>query len=180
MLHASKASAAPPDSTEPPHDADPPVALALITGAATAILPAALGAIHTAGVTSDADGPRNVGFAVAGAGFALAPIAAHVVLGEWTRAAAFGAVPVAAEIGGCALLAARPDALFHGTVLSRTTFAVLFSADIFGSALGMVDVVMAGERARARRKRAVAWPHGLTIAPRVGAGHAGLVLGGAL
>ena len=148
------AEAAPPD---------PPVVLALVAGVATAFFPLALGAMHTAGQNSNAptDGPRNVGFAVAGAGFALSPLVTHVVLGEWDRAAAFSAVPMASEIAIGTLLTLQPDTVFHGTVGSRTTFALLFTADVLGAAVSLVDVMMAGERAHPGKRRApssTAWP----------------------
>lgn len=149
------ALAAPPDPLDPPPRPEPPVVVALVAGVATALFPLALGAMHTAGADPNAltDGPRNVGFAVAGVGFALSPLAAHVALGEWDRAAAFAAVPVASEIAMSTLFAARPETVFHGTVGSRTTFALLFTADVLGAALGLVDVMMASERARPGKRR---------------------------
>src|SRR5438105_1225769 len=96
----------------------PPVMVAFAAGIATALIPLALGATYTANASTD--GPRDVGYAVAGAGFAMAPIVAHVALGEWKRAAAFGAAPVAAEIAIVSLVSAKPDAIFQGTTFSRT------------------------------------------------------------
>ncbi len=155
----------------------PPVVVAFVSGVATALVPLALGALHTANATND--GARNVGYGVAGAGIALSPIVSHVVLGEYDRAAIFGAVPVASEIAACSLMAAKPDLVFHGTMFSRTTFALLFSFDIFGATLGLVDVLMAGERA-AKAPRAGLLPRGLQLHPLVGRDRAGLVIGGTL
>jgi hypothetical protein len=149
----------------------PNLAVALAAGAATALIPLALGAAHTA--TAEGDGQRSVGYAVAGAGLALSPIVAHVALGEWQRAAAFGAAPVASEIAICSIMAAKPDYIFHGTTFSRTTFAVLFSIDIFGAAAGLWDVAMAGDPKRPLAGR-------LRVAPMVGQGRYGLVAGGTL
>jgi hypothetical protein len=171
-----RAAAAPPEASDPSSSAEARVPLALFSGVAVALVPIALGAIHTAGAS--ADGPRNVGYAVAGVGPALSPLVAHAVFGEWGRAAVFGALPVASEIALCAFLTAQPDAVFHGTAGSRTTFGLLFSADIFGAALGLVDVMMAPERARDAAKRTAL--HGVTLAPLAGPGRAGLVLGGTL
>jgi hypothetical protein len=163
----------PPPPPAPAPRGAPPIAIALTAGVATALIPLALGTAHTAGAISD--GSRDVGYVVAGAGFALAPIVAHAALGEWKRAAAFGAVPVASEIAIIGLVSAVPDAVFHRTQGSRTAFALLFSADVFGAALGLVDVMLAGERARAAPVL-----HGLTVVPSVGRDHAGLVIGGML
>lgn len=173
------AAAAPSDPPDPPHRGDPPVTLAIVAGVATAFFPLVLGAMYTANAGSD--GQRNVGYAVAGAGIALSPLAGHAVLGEWNRAAAFGAVPVASELAICGLVTAEPDAVFHGTVLTRTSFGILYSFDIFGAALGIVDVMMARERWRPDGKRGAGWPlHGVTLAPRFGRANAGVVLGGTL
>ena len=98
---------------------------------------------------------QRVGFAVSGVGPALGPIVGHVVLGEWGRAAAFGAPPIAAEVALSAYLAAMPDAAFQGTAGARASaFGLLYSADLFGAAIGVLDVMMAHERARRRQ----AWP----------------------
>ncbi len=147
------------------------VALALAAGAATALVPLALGAAHAA--TAVGDGQRSVGYAVAGAGLALSPIASHVVMGEWARAAAFGAAPVASEIAICSIMAAQPDYIFHGTTFSRTSFAILFSIDVFGAAAGLWDVAMAGDPKRPLAGR-------ITIAPTVGQGRFGVTAGGTL
>jgi hypothetical protein len=148
---------------------DPPIGVALGAGIATAMIPLALGAMHTAGAVSDES--RNAGLIVAGAGIALAPIAAHIVLGEWKRAAIFGAAPLAAEIATIAYLAARPDAVFKGTPVTRTAWGAIFSLDLFGAAIGLVDVMLAGERWQRRD---------LAIVPSVGQGRFGLALGGVL
>lgn len=148
--------------------------IALATGAATALLPLAIGAMATANAPVYAYGLRNSGYVVAGAGLVLAPIVAHIVVGEWKRAAAFGAAPFAAEIAMIALVSAKPDAVFSGNMLSRASFGLLFAVDAFGAALGLVDVALAGERARSRKLG------GLTIVPRVGGGQIGIVVGGTL
>jgi hypothetical protein len=178
-LAEGSAAAAETDPPEGPR-AEPPIMVALVAGMATAIVPLVLGGLHTAAAANAVtDGPRNVGYAVGGVGPALAPIVAHAVLGEWGRAAAFGAVPVASEIAVCALVTAVPDGVFHGTTLSRTGFALLYSADLFGAAVGLVDVMLARDRLRARGRKA-AGLSAFTLAPSGGRGHAGLVLGGSL
>jgi hypothetical protein len=151
-----------------------------MAGAATAFIPLVLGGVRAA--TASSPGARDIGYTVGGVGPALSPIVAHAVLGEWARAAAFGAPTVASEIGLSAYLAANPDAVFNGTVGSRTAFAIIFSVDLFGAAFGIVDVMMARERWLERQKKgsSASLLHDLTISPRVGGGQVGLALGGAL
>lgn len=155
----------------------PPVVVAFVSGVATAMLPLALGALHTANATTD--GSRNVGYGVAGAGIALSPIVSHVVLGEYDRAGIFGAAPVAAEIAACSIMAAKPDSVFHGTMFSRTVFALLFSIDFFGATAGLVDVLMVGDR-KPQAPRAGLLPRDLQLYPMVGRDRAGFVIGGTL
>lgn len=153
------------------------MAIALAAGAATALIPLTLGAMHTANAPVYAYGLRNVGYIVAGAGLVLTPIVSHVIVGEYKRAAAFGAAPLAAEIAMIALVSAQPNAVFSGTMGSRTTFGLLFAVNAFGAALSLVDVALAGERAR---KRASPKPLGWTVVPVVGGGQLGFAVGGTL
>ena len=152
----------------------PPVVIAVIAGLATALIPLGLGSMHTAGATSDAD--RDSGFMVAGAGLALAPIVSHLILGEWRRAAAFGAVPVASEILLVTQLSTRPDSAFHGTSLSRSAFGALVTFDLFGAAVGIYDAMLAGERA----ERDAATLSGFRLIPTFGPTRLGLSLSGTL
>jgi hypothetical protein len=173
------AAAETPDPSDLPR-ADPPVTLALVAGAATAVIPLVLGAVHTASARMGTNGDRDIGYAVGGVGPALAPIVAHAVLGEWTRAAAFGAAPVAGEIAVCALVATKPTAIFNGTTLSRTGFALFYTLDIFGAAVGLFDVMMAHDRAGTGALRSAKRPLSIALAPSVGRDHVALVLGGSL
>jgi hypothetical protein len=156
------------------------VEVALVAGALTTLVPIILGVLHTAGQSPEADGPRDVGLVVSGVGPALAPVVAHLVLGEYRRAALFGALPVAAEVGIGAYLAAQPGAVFHGTEASRFAFAALYTVDLLGAAVGMVDVMMARERARLERRRGPDVLGHFTVAPRLGPTQAGIVIGGVL
>ena len=176
-----KAAEAAPLAEAPPAEAPrpaPPVTIAVVAGMVTALVPLVIGVSFVAAQNQVAatDGLRNVGFAVSGVGPALAPIVGHVVLGEWGRAAAFGAPTVAAEVGLSVFMAAMPDGVFQGTPTSRTSFGLIYTADILGAAIGMVDVMMAHERAR-HGKSPLA---GVRVIPTVSPGRAGLVVGGAL
>jgi hypothetical protein len=176
LASASPARAEAPDEKTP---TDPPVAIAVVSGVATTLLPMVLGATYTA--AHQTDGARNVGVTVSGMGPVLAPIVAHAVLGEWKRAAAFAALPAACEIGIASFLTAQPDAVFHGTVGTRTLFGLLYSFDIFSGALGIVDAMMVRDRARFGAPRGTAGLLGsLVLSPSFGPGRAGLAIGGSL
>src|SRR3954468_23240988 len=68
-------------ASSPPPIAEPSAGLALMTGAATAMIPIALGAALMSSGSAGAE--KNLGFGIAGAGFVLAPIVSHAVLGEF-------------------------------------------------------------------------------------------------
>jgi hypothetical protein len=171
-LLSSLARAAGPDEARASSQApiaEPNEGLALMTGAAAAIIPITLGAaLMSSGKTS---AEKNLGFAIAGAGFGLAPIVSHAVLGEFRRAALFGALPALSEIGMVAVMASREDAVFHGSTLSRTTFGVLFCVDVVFSMIGLIDAAMAGDRARGK---------GFILAPSIAHDRIGLTASGAL
>lgn len=154
---------------------EPPVGVALAAGAASALLPMTLGAMHTANAPVRAYGLRNVGYIVAGAGLVLAPIVSHVIVGEYKRAAAFGALPVAAQIAMTTLVAVKPDAIFSGNMGSRAAFGLTFAASAFNTAFALVDVALAGERARAS---AAPKAGSIGVAPMIGGGQIGMVAGG--
>jgi hypothetical protein len=155
--------------------------LAFVTGAVTALVPVAIGA--TMADRGKDDPAKNAGLIVAGAGVALSPFTAHAVAGEWKRAAAFSAVPVASEIAISILLSARPDAVYQGTKVTRTVFGILFTTNVFVAALGLVDASFAGDRQRERALVAPAKsaaPSLRYVSPTVAGGGFGLTLGGTL
>ena len=169
------------ESATTARDDDDTGLIAFLTGAVTALVPVAVGA--TIADRGKDDGAKNVGLVVAGAGLALSPFTAHAAAGEWKRAVAFSAVPVASEIAISVLLAARPDAVYHGDKFTRSTFAILFSVDVFIAALGVVDASLAGDRAKDRaaaRPAKSAAPALRYLAPTVAGGGFGLTLGGTL
>jgi hypothetical protein len=188
---ASGAAAADPVAPPPPapimpiarddDDHDLTGLLAFVTGAVTALVPVAIGA--TIADRGKDDAAKNVGLIVAGAGVALSPFTAHAVAGEWKRAAAFSAVPVATEIAVSIFLTARPDAVYHGTKITRTTFGILFTTDVFIAALGLVDASFAADRQRERASLPPAKSAGPRLryaSPTVAGGGFGLTLGGTL
>lgn len=149
--------------------AEPNVTGAFLAGVATSLIPLTFGGVLASSGLENAD--KNAGLLIAGAGFALAPMVSHAVLHEWRRGLLFSILPVANEAAMTALLTAKQDAVFQGTTLSRTTFALLFSVDVFGSAIGLVDAMLAGDRARGR---------GFVFAPTISQHHVGFTLGGPL
>ena len=145
------------------------MAAALLCGVATALIPLGLGAAHAAKATTD--GGKNLGLEVAGVGPALAPIVSHLVLGEWARAAAFGAVPMAGELGMVAYMHVKPKATFHGGDPALALFATFFLMDLLGATVGLTDVALAEGRST---------PPKITVAPMAFGGRYGLSLGGNL
>lgn len=156
----------------------PPAELAMMAGAGAAMIPITLGAVLTSSGTTDA--AKDRGLAVVGAGFAIAPLVSHMVLGEWKRAAIFTAVPVLSEVGMIALFSSRSDAVFHGTELSRTTFGTLMCFDAFFSVLGVVDAALASSQNPKGRWGFGSRGRGVLVSPTVTAGRFGITVGGAL
>ena len=180
-LLTPRAAAADESAKAAARDDDATGFMAFLAGAVTALVPVAVGA--TIADRGKDDAAKNVGLVVAGAGLALSPFTAHAVTGEWKRAVAFSAVPAASEIAISVLLTARPGAVYHGDKITRTTFGILFSVDVFIAALGVVDASLAGDRARDRaapRPAKSAAPALRYLAPTVAGGGLGLTLGGTL
>jgi hypothetical protein len=157
-------SADPPPSAlpldlRPEPAADPPVGWAMGAGTLTALLPLAVGgALFSGGL--DVDRRKGASLAIA-SGLALAPIVSHLVVREWTRAAIFGAIPVACLAGMIALLEVQPTVTMFGTREGRLTYGLLLSFATLSAGAGLVDTVGASRRARDRRgapRRALVLP----------------------
>jgi hypothetical protein len=152
----------------------PDPAVALLVGGATIFAGFAAGATVIAtgsdlGSPSDAAARQTqIGWWVMESGFALAPLTAHAVVGEWGRGALFSAVPTAAALGTIPVFAEQPSAVEHGTLEEQRVMYVLYGVALLGAVAGVVDAALAPGR------RAV------QVAPMVGSGRAGLVLGGTL
>jgi hypothetical protein len=98
-------------------------------------------------------------------GFALAPLTAHAVVGEWDRGAVFAVIPAAATVSSVPIFAASPAAVERGTIETQRAMWSLFVAGLVSAAAGVVDVAFAPGRVR--------------VAPVVGPGTASIVAGGA-
>ena len=152
---------APPARAEGP---DPALAFAL--GAASVLAGFVVGGTFIAANQGDAAKTRAGWFALE-SGFTVAPLAAHGLVGEWARGAAFAAVPTATTLATIPVFFVNDGAVERGTLPQQRVMWGLFVGGLFASMAGVVDTVFSPARA-------------LHVAPVVGAGNAGLVLGGAL
>jgi hypothetical protein len=154
---------APATATEAP---DP--ALALITGAGTDLAGIVIGGALVA-TSHGHDEQTNAGWLTMEGSFALAPLAAHGVVGEWGRGAWFTAVPLGAVGGTATLFGLVPGAVEGGSLPQQRLMWAFFVIGLFGSAVGVVDSVFAPDRARS-----------FTVAPSIGKDLRGLQIGGTL
>lgn len=124
---------------------EPPQAVAVLVGASTALVPFGVSAtlLSRQGGLQD---PRAAVFTLS-AGLALAPIVAHAIVGEWDRAAIFGAVPVASAAGVVAVFSLRPDTFRKADRVARVSAGTLLTLLILSSGVGVIDCFFATERA---------------------------------
>lgn len=162
------AASASPALAAAPAPSDPPVGLAIGTGASLAIAPLIAGGVLFA--STDDDALRRAGVYVLMAGLVAAPLASHLVVREWKRAALFAALPLAALVCNAVLFAATPDVTTFGSATTRTLFGVALTAGVLGATVGLADTFGAADRARARRGR-------LLVAPTLGTRGGGLLVG---
>jgi hypothetical protein len=149
----------------------PDPAVAFVTGAAITFAGFAAGGIML-GRTDDGAAKDRAGWLTMASGFALAPLAAHAVVGEWSRGALFAAAPAASLGATIGLFEYSPNAVSHGTLEVQRWLWGFFGFGFFSSAIGVVDAGFAPRRdARAG---------GLRLTPMAGRGSAGLLLEGAL
>src|SRR5438128_1417502 len=109
VLLAMSAEARAADAADAPDEG-----AALFAGAATALVPFAVGTTMLAAANDT--GQRNGGAIVAQAGLAFAPLVAHGVVSEWGRGLAFSAVPAACTVGSSVLLSVRPATISAGVL----------------------------------------------------------------
>jgi hypothetical protein len=154
-------------ASSPAHatESRPDGAAAFVVGAATMFAGFAIGATLV-GVSGQDAATNEAGWFVIEGGFALAPLTAHAVVGEWGRGAAFAAVPTASMLGTVPIFLARQDALENGVIPQQEGLWWLFAAGLISGIVGVVDATFAPGRA-------------LRIAPVAGPHEARLVIGGA-
>ncbi|HEY3816000.1 MAG TPA: hypothetical protein VGL81_02460 [Polyangiaceae bacterium] len=144
---------------------DPAVGFAL--GAATILAGFIVGG--TLVTTNQGNGPMAEAgwFAIEG-GFSLAPLVSHAAVGEWARGAVFASLPTATTLGTIPVFAADGSGVVeHGTLPQQRVMWGLFTGGLAGSMAGVIDTVFSTGRA-------------LHVAPVLGVGSAGVVVGGAL
>lgn len=100
-------------------------------------------------------------------GFTVAPLVAHGLVNEWVRGAVFAAVPTATTLATVPVFVATPASVEHGTLTQQRIMWGLFCGGLAASMAGVIDTAFAPARA-------------LQVAPILGNGSAGLVIGGTL
>jgi hypothetical protein len=153
------------DAWADPVEADRDPVVAGIVGAATAFVGFAVGGTLM-GVT-DSSAVNMAGWLTMESGFALAPLTAHAVVGEWWRGIAFSALPTAATLGTVPVFLYNEGAVLNGTLPQQRWMYGFIVGDILASGVGVVDAVLAPRRS-------------VYVVPTVGAGTVGLVVGGML
>jgi hypothetical protein len=145
--------------------AEPDPVLAGVVGAATAFTGFAVGGTLMGVTTNPAT--NMAGWLTMEGGFALAPFTAHAVVGEWWRGAAFSAVPTATTLGTVPVFLYNENAVLNGTLPQQRWMYVFMCSGILASGVGVVDAVLASRRS-------------VYLAPTLGGGNYGVVVGGAM
>jgi hypothetical protein len=170
-------------SVAPTARADSPkAAVAFLTGASVFLVGFAVGGVLVA--TSNAnDVQDNAGWLTMEGGFAVAPLAAHAVAGEWLRGLVSAALPMAAFAGTAILFAIHPATIEQGELSDQRVMWSFFGVGLFSGIAGVVDSAFADTRARSRAMAVpttAQWGRSVSIAPVVGSGRLGLQIGGRL
>jgi hypothetical protein len=151
-------------------DSGPPIDVSMGVGVATAFVPLVIGASLLA--ASSASDVRTAGFWVAETGLVAAPLVSHLIGREWKRALVFTAFPLASALAVSGVFGYEPGVIgVNGTPSLQIVVGLLGTATLLSSAVGLIDSLFAGERARRLR---------LTILPTVGRSQAGIVIGATL
>ena len=180
-LVARGTAAAPPGLTLDDGPEEPPVGWSIAAGLTVALVPLIIGGAlsapeHNTGQPDvSLDARLNAGLYIMQAGLALAPIVSHLIAHEWKRAAIFGAAPTVALIALAVINSAYPDATairVQGNVPTRAAIGSMLLLSFLSSGFGLIDSLLAGERARA--------PGRLSVIPTLGPGSVGLSIGSTL
>ncbi len=162
-------------------DAMDPGELGAVTSIGTLLVTSLVGGLMMGRATNTFT--RNAGTDVAGFGFAAAPLAGHLVNGEYARAAAFGATPLVMAVGDVALMQHEPNVIDEeGTSATRVPFAIFFTVGLASGVVGIVDTMFATYRRDKRREHDGGQEHAvfsdLHVVPLVGRDGGSLSVGG--
>ena len=144
----------------------PDPAVAFVLGAATVLAGFAVGGTFIASNQGDA-AKAEAGWFVIEGGFSAAPLVSHAVIGEWGRGAVWAAIPTATTLATIPVFSLDGAAVEHGTLPEQRVMWGLFCGGLAVSMAGVVDTVFSAARA-------------VHVSPVVGAGGAGVTVGGVL
>jgi hypothetical protein len=151
----------------PPARADgPDPVVAVAVGAATVLAGFAVGGTLMAASPGSA-GRTEAGWFAIESGFAIAPLVSHGLVDEWGRGAVFAAIPTGTTLATLPVFLVNDASVEHGTLPQQRVMWGLFCAGLAASTAGIIDTAFATGRS-------------LRIAPALGAGNVGLMVGGAL
>ena len=150
----------------PARAADPDPAIALAVGAATLVAGFAVGGTVMA-TSGESPAANEAGWMALESSFVLAPFVSHAMVGEWGRGALFATVPAATTLGTIPVFLVSPQGVDHGTLPAQRVMWALFCTGLAASLVGVVDTAFSPGRR-------------VQVAPMLGRGEAGLVVGGVL
>jgi hypothetical protein len=147
-----------------------PTGLVLFTAASIDTISFIVGGILL-GTSRNNNDLGNAGWLTIQAGLTLSPLAAHGVVGEWGRGAAFAALPASTLGGTAAVFVVKPDGIVSGSLPEQRLLWGLFSGGLIASTAGVIDAMLAPNR-----------EHGVGIAvlPAIGTNQVGLRIEGDL
>jgi hypothetical protein len=141
-------------------------AVAVAVGAATLFAGFVVGGTLTA-ASPGSPGKTEAGWFAMESGFSLAPLLSHGLVGEWGRGAVFAAIPTATTLATVPVFLANDASVEHGTLPQQRVMWGLFCGGLAAAMAGVIDTAFAPGRS-------------VHIAPVLGAGNAGLLVGGVL
>jgi hypothetical protein len=144
----------------------PEPAVAVAVGAATVFAGFVVGGTLIAASPGSAARTEAGWFAME-SGFTLAPLLSHALVGEWGRGALFAAVPTATTLATEPVFSTNEAAVEHGTLPQQRVMWGLFCGGLAASMAGIIDTAFAPGRS-------------VHVAPLLGAGSAGLLVGSTL
>ncbi len=144
----------------------PPITMSFIVGSTMLLGGLAVGSHMMA-----EGGPGNRGLFVAHIGFASAPLATHLLVGEGMRGLFLTMVPAATAVASELMLESRPRVQVGGKAADRTVYETLFIIGLSTGVLGVVDVL--GAKARVPKTN-------LFVSPSANGGGYGFSISGAM